>query len=217
MKGDVDGAVDLIRRAIKAASPRNREAIAWAYTRLALFDLQRGRLSDAARAADAALSAQPDYPAALLARGRVLLARHRPAEAVGALRRAAALSPLPDYQWALADALRLRGLDQEAASVEHDLIARGAELDPRTLALFLATRGTAPGDAVTLTERELQRRGDVFTHDPRAWALFAPGRTDEAYAAMSRALAEETQDARLFLHAGVIAASAGARIQSFDS
>ena len=142
LKGDIDGAIDLTRRAITAASPRNREAIVWAYTRLALYELQRGRLIDAAEAVDAALSTQPDYPAALLARGRVLLAQSRPSDAVVVLRRAARFNPLPEYQWALADTLRLNGLDGEADSVEHDLIGRGAQTDPRTLACF--SRHAAP-------------------------------------------------------------------------
>lgn len=211
LRGDLDGAIDLIRRALAAASPRNPESIAWAYTRLAMYELQRGRLSDAAAAADAALSFQPDYAAALLARGRALLALGRSGEAVDPLRRAARVNPLPEYQWALADVLRLRGLDEEAESAERDLMDRGAESDPRTLALFLATRGADADQALALTERELRLRADVFTEDARAWALIAAGRTDEARAAMTRALAENTRDARLFLHAGVIAAASGRR------
>jgi Flp pilus assembly protein TadD len=54
-------------------------------------------------------------------------------------------------------------------------------------------------------------RHDVFTEDARAWALTAAGRLDEARTAMERALSEHTRDARLFLHAGVIAASTGRR------
>ena len=56
LKGDLDGAIELIRKAIAAARPRDPESIAWAYTRLAGYELQRGRLDDAERAADSALS-----------------------------------------------------------------------------------------------------------------------------------------------------------------
>jgi len=214
LTGDIDGAIDLIHKAIDAASSRNRESVAWAYTRLALYELQRGRLTAAAQATDAALSFQPEYPAAFLARGRVLLALDRSAEAVETLSRAARLNPSPEYQWALADALRRRGLNQQAEVVEHDLVARGAESDPRTLALFLATRGVDPQQALTLTERELLVRQDVFTEDARAWALAAAGRTEEARASMGRALAANTEDARLFLHAGAIRRSAGRRSEA---
>jgi tetratricopeptide (TPR) repeat protein len=83
--------------------------------------------------------------------------------------------------------------------------------DPRTVALFLATRRTNTQQALLLTERELTVRRDVLTLDARAWALAAAGRLDEARAAMDLALPEHTRDARLFLHAGVIATSSGRR------
>ncbi len=209
IRGDLDGAIELVHKAIDAAGSRDRESIAWAYTRLAIYELQRGHLQDAERATDAALSFEPEYAAALLARGRVLLATGHPIDAVDPLERAANLNPLPEYQWALADALRRSGLDNDASSIEQQIIARGAAVDPRTLALFLATRRIEPARALELTERELQVRADIFTHDARAWALAAAGRIDDARISMRRALAEDTKDARLFLHAGVIAASAG--------
>jgi hypothetical protein len=93
--------------------------------------------------------------------------------------------------------------------VESGLRARGAAVDPRTLALFLATRGVDPETAVALAERELDVRQDVFTFDALAWSLAAAGQIDRARGAIARALAEGTQDARLFLHAGVIDARAG--------
>jgi tetratricopeptide (TPR) repeat protein len=207
LKGDLDGAIELIQKAITAASPRDPESIAWAYTRLAGFELQRGRLGDAGRAADSALSYQPDYAAALLMRGRVFLAMKQAAEALAALSRAAQLNPLPEYQWALGDALRLHGDHDKADLVENELTSRGAEADARTVALFLATRRAAVTKAVALAERELQTRADIFSLDALAWSLAAAGRTAEAQVAMTRALAEGTEDGRLFLHAGVIAAA----------
>jgi len=207
LKGDLEGAIELIRKAIAAASPRAPESVAWAYTRLAGYELQRGRLEDAARAADSALSYQPDYAAALLMRGRVFLAMKKAADAVTAFSRAAQLNPLPEYQWALGDALRLHGDHARAELVENELTSRGTEADPRTVALFLATRRAAITKAIALAERELQTRADVFTLDALAWSLAAAGRTAEAQVTMTRALAEGTEDGRLFLHAGVIAAA----------
>src|SRR5262245_43375396 len=156
LKGDVEGAIDLMRRAVRAAGPRSGDSLAWADTRLALYELQRGNLSDAAAAADEALAAQREYPAALLARGRVLLARGRVRDAVTVLERAAALNPLPEYQWLLADALRGDGRQAAARRIERDLLATGAESDPRTFALFLATRRTSVETAIALADRELR-------------------------------------------------------------
>ncbi|MBC8094527.1 MAG: hypothetical protein H7Y43_01825, partial [Akkermansiaceae bacterium] len=47
------------------------------------------------------------------------------------------------------------------------------------------------------------------TQDALAWALAAAGRWSDAVAPMRLALAEGTRDARLFLHAGIIASRTG--------
>jgi tetratricopeptide (TPR) repeat protein len=209
LRGDLAGAIEMMRAAVKAASLRDPESIAWAHSRLAFYELQRGRLADAGRMADASLRSVPDYAAALLARGRIQLAQKKPAEAVETLTRAARLNPLPEYQWALADALRLVNRADEAAAIEHQLVQGGAAADPRTLALYLATRRDSGGTAVHLARRELEKRADVFTLDALAWALASRGELQEASTLMTRALAEGTEDGRLFVHAAAIAAADG--------
>jgi Tfp pilus assembly protein PilF len=52
-------------------------------------------------------------------------------------------------------------------------------------------------------------RRDVHGWDLLAWALYRHGRPTEARRAMAAALAQGTQDALLFYHAGVIARAAG--------
>lgn len=209
LKGDLPGALELMHQAVRTASPRDPESVAWAFSRLAAYELQAGRTAEALRDSEAALEHQPNYAAALLIRGRTLLSDGKHAEALDALRRAALASPLPDHEWALADALRLAGDLAEARQVEERLNQTGAGTDPRTFALYLATRRERPDQAVALAEQELRNRSDVFTFDALAWSLASAGRTMEAQEAMTRALAEGTKDARLFYHAGVIAASGG--------
>jgi tetratricopeptide (TPR) repeat protein len=209
LRGDLDGAIAVLRLAIQAANPRDPESSAWAWTRLSTYELQAGRLNEAAVAATSALTYQKDYAAAHLAEGRVLLAMNRIPDAVQALTVAARLNPLPEYQWALADALRVQGLEGDAARVEQELASRGAAADPRTFAVYLATRRTDPMSAIALAEEELEARADVFTLDAHAWALAANGRHLEAREVIRRATAEGTQDARLFLHAGVIHLATG--------
>jgi len=211
LKGDLQGAIAAMRLAIESASPRDPESAAWAWTRLAAYELQAGRLGEASKAAETALLHQPDYAAALLAQGRTLLAMKRPSAATVVLRRAAELNPLPEYQWTLADALRVQGLADEAEAIERELTTGGVAGDPRTLSLYLATRRTDPDKALALAEEELRTRADVFTLDAHAWALAAAGRVAEAREVIGRALAEGTEDARIFLHAGVIHAAAGQR------
>ena len=175
---------------------------------------KRGVAPRALAAAEAALRYQPDYAAALLVRGRTLLADDKATEAIDALRRAALVSPLPEHEWALADGLRAAGNVDEARVVEDRVLRTGAMADPRTFALYLATRRERTDEAVALAEKELTNRRDVFTLDALAWSLAAAGRTAEADDAMKKALAEGTKDARLFYHAGVIASSLGDRARA---
>jgi tetratricopeptide (TPR) repeat protein len=208
LKGDLAGAIALMEKAVKAASPRDPESIAWAYTRLASYELQRGRLSEADRLIASALQHVPNYAAALLVRGRIQLAGDKRIEAVATLETATRLNPLPEYRWTLADALRQVDRMDEATAVETQLLREGAD-DPRTVALFLSTRRLEHEKAIDLARQELKNRGDVFTLDALAWSLARAGKVSEASALMTRALAEGTEDGRLFLHAAVIAADDG--------
>jgi hypothetical protein len=152
---------------------------------------------------------RPDYPPALLLRGKMSLTQDEAAAAVTDLQRATEQNPVPEYQWALAEGLRAAGREAEAAAVEASLCQHGAVGDPRTLSLYLATRGENPDLAVRLAESELRQREDVFTHDALAWALTAAGRVAEARPHLESALAEGTPDARLFFHAAVIESRLG--------
>jgi tetratricopeptide (TPR) repeat protein len=207
LKGDLEGAIAMMTAAVKSASPRDPESVAWAYVRLATYQLQRGQFGEAERMIASSLQYVPDYAAALLVRGRIQLAENKPQEAVASLEKAARLNPLPEYNWTLADALRSVNRLDDATAAEQIVLADTG--DPRTVALYLATRQMDVDKAVDLARAELEKRNDVFTLDALAWALARTGRIEEASTVMSRALVEGTQDGRLFLHAAAIAAAGG--------
>ncbi len=209
LKGDLDGARVLMRLAAQSAGQGDPESSAWAWSRLALFELQAGTVKQAHAMCDLALELQKDYAPALLARGRILLAENKASEAVAPLQKAAGINRLPEYQWTLADALRAAGRNDEAAKVESELAASGAANDPRTFAVYLATRRDNTEAALRLAEEETKLRRDVYTLDALAWAQLASGNAPEAWKTMQSALALDTQDARMFLHAAIIASQIG--------
>src|ERR1017187_8606814 len=209
LTGDLPGAIEAMEAAVRAGGPLDATNTAWTLSRLSLYYLQAARAQDALRVAESASRSVPDYPPALLARGRALVALGRPGEAIGPLERAERLNPLPEYQWWLADALRGGGQPDAAASMEAKLESRGEASDPPTLSLFLATRGGNSPEAVRLARAELANRADVFTQDALAWALASSGDYAGADDAMRAALAAKTKAARLFLHAGEIAIRRG--------
>ena len=206
LTGDLTGAIQLMQLAVSSSSPNDPNTGAWAFNRLALYQFQLGVIQQAMHSCDAALSLQADYAPAVLTRARILLASKRTDEALVQFKRAAELNPLPEYQWALADVMHMT--DSISANVVEAQINQSSE-DPRTVSLYLATRGDDPERAVQLAEQEIKNRQDVFTHDALAWALAASGRTKEARTEVDKALAEGTNDARLFLHAAIIAAQNG--------
>jgi len=207
--GDLAGAIEVMQMAVTASSSREAEPTAWAYTRLGIYELQAGNSEMAAKSAGVALQFTENYAAALLLRGRICLAQGKSLEAIEPLQRAAIVAPLPEYQWALADALREVGRSQAAEEVESSLLRDGPTNDPRTFALYLATRGQQIEQALQLAKAELNTRTDIFTLDALAWALKAKGRLTEAHDYSEKSLREGTQDARLFYHSGSIAAAMG--------
>lgn len=209
LKGDLEGAVELMREAAASVSGVEAESSAWMLTKLAAYEWQRGDTNAARRAAAKALALQKDFPPALLLLGKMALTEGRTSEAVECLQLATRANPLPEYQWALSEALRVSGQGAAAEVVERDLMKHGAAEDPRTFSLFLATRRIEASRAVELAEQELLTRADVHTHDARSWALAAAGRLEEARRASLLALAEGTADPRLLLHAGCIAEQLG--------
>lgn len=207
LKGELEGAIEIMRSAARASG--SKEAGAWIYSRLALYELQAGEFERASDAVQTALGLVPAYPPALLAQGRMLLAESDFVGAIAVLEKAAMLNPLPEYQWTLIEALEASGHRRQASEVEIGLLERGAIDDRRTHALYLASTGQQIDTALRLAQQELEVRRDVFTLDALAWAFAANGDLREALAYSKLAVAEGTQDARLFYHAGVIAAGLG--------
>ena len=208
LKGELPGARDLMVKALGVVDRRDVSTLAWAEQRLALYDLQAGDLPAAQQDAEAGLQAKPGDAAASLALGRVLSAEGKEDEALVHFRIAAEANPLPDYLWQLSDHLEARGLVAEAAPIKQTLRRTGQRADPRTFALYLATTGQDPTTAQRLSEAELDSRRDVLSWDALAWSQLASGQVAAARESMQRALAEGTQDGRLFLHAAAIAAAA---------
>lgn len=209
LSGDLPGAGAAMAEAVTMAGPAEAEVRCWAEVRLGHYRLQAGDHAAATALATAVLKVRPDYAKAWLLRGQVALAEGRAGLAVAALRTAQERSPLPQYQWWLAEALRANGDAVAAEQVESALRNGGVSTDPRTVALFLATRGIAPEQALAWAEAELAVRHDALTQDALAWTRWAAGDAAGAAAAIALALRDGIADARVWLHAGVMAAAAG--------
>jgi tetratricopeptide (TPR) repeat protein len=211
LHGDDQGALEVMRLAIDAASgsAREPEPRAWTLTQAALIFWHRGDYDGADAGFDLALKGFPDFAPALVGKGRVALARGEAERAVALLARAYQLSPLVETGWLLGDARALAGDSAGAARAYAQIVRQGRRADPRTLSLYLSTSGRDPALALSLAAAEAERRGDVYTHDAYAWALFRIGQLVQARREIEAALRLGTRDARLLYHAGAIRMAAG--------
>lgn len=212
LRGDVHGAKESARLAVDSGTnPRDPEPRAWQIVQTAMIFWHEGDYPGAEAGFELALKELPGYPPALAGLGRTALSAGNPKRAEELLERAWQASPLIETAWLLGDAREAAG-DEKGARESYDRVVRdGSTLDPRTLALFLATKNRDAEQAVQLAAAELNARKDIYTEDTYAWALFRAGRADEARAAIDRATRLGTRDARLFFHAGAIRLATGDR------
>lgn len=209
LRGDIEGAKSAIRKAIDARDPNDPEPGAWALVQAAMIFWHLGDYAGADAGFDKALQLFSDYPPALAGKGRSALARGDAARAAELLASSYQKSPLVETAWLLADAKEAAGDAKGAEEAREKVVKTGRQTDPRTLAQFYATKGIEAAEAVRLAEKEQQVRGDIYTEDALAWALYRAGKFKEAREASDKATALGTRDARLLYHAGAIRIALG--------
>lgn len=210
--GDVEGAVDLARRAVEAGSPRVPEELAWTIVQLGHLELAQGHLAEAKADYENALRTFPNHPPALDGRGRVKQFEGDLPGAIADLTAAVEGATTTEHLIHLGDAQEAAGRAADAAATYARAERAGRRSDPRALAMYYADRDREHEAAVTLARRELaQRPDDIYTLDALAWALCRAGQLDEAARLIDRARRIHTRDARFAFHAGMIALALGHR------
>ena len=215
LHGDLEGAIEAMRVAVKATNPNNAENASWYRVHLGVELMNAGRREEAEREFDIALKVFPGYHLALAAKGRARAAAGDFDAAVDFYRQAQERVPLPDYAIALGDLYTRLGRPNEAKQqqqlvefIERDN-AGSAALYSRQLALFWADHDTRLDAALEIMKGEHAAREDVLTYDALAWCFFKKGLLAKAAEAIKQAKRLGTRDARIFYHAGMIAKAAG--------
>jgi tetratricopeptide (TPR) repeat protein len=216
LHGDVTGAIEAMRVAVKAANPNDPEGAAWCRVHLGDELMNGNRKHEAEREYDSALIIFPAYPLALAAKARTRVAEGDLAGAIELYQRAQDRVPLPDTSMALGDLYTKVGRTQDAERqyelvnfVERDGAASSTY--SRQLAMFWADHGERLAEALAVMQHERATRQDIYTCDALGWLLFKNNRIDEAKTAIDEALRLGTRDARLLYHAGMIYKALGDR------
>jgi tetratricopeptide (TPR) repeat protein len=211
--GDSNGAyqhyANALTLALALAVPP-RETVAWCWWQLGETAYGMGDYPTAEQRFRDALTTYPDYFRALASLGRVRAARGDLAAGIDYYKRAIAIIPDPGFVAALGDLLTLNKRPDEAKK-QYELVEYIGRLNEinqslynRELAYFYADHDIKPKEALAFARRELEYRQDVYAHDLLAWSLYRNGEFDKARAAIEKALALGTKDAKLYFHAGMI-------------
>ncbi len=208
LHGDREGAIELLELAIDAGSARDPESMAFCFVDLGHIYLREGDTRRALAAADRARELVPDYLPAVSLAGKTHAMAGDAAAAIEALTASVARRPGAEDLLALSEIERSEG---DAAAADRHLAQARRLAEPRPMAVYLARHDAEPAEALRLAERAMQARQNIAARDAHALALLRVGRTDEALAAIDRALALGTPDARLHLHRALVLAVRGDR------
>ena len=215
--GDAEGAYEAIDLAYQSTPPTETEERASILTEMGHLRFASGNSDAAEKLLQQALAASPNYPNALGGLAQVRMAQKRYGDAVVLFQQRYRVAPRPGNLYELAEALQLAGRNSEAkkafAEFETQALLESGKKDNsnRKLIFYYADHAHRPAQALKVAEQEISWRHDIYTLDAYAWALHVNGQDAQARKQIETALAVGIRDAKIFLHAGIIARKSGDR------
>ena len=208
--GDIEGAIALMQSAFGRMPFQETEDRAWVLTLIGHLELVRQRPVEAEQAIQQALDLFPNYHYALGTLAEVRTAQKRHRDAAQLQQQRYVVAPHPENLYELAEAQARAGLTAEAAR-SYAAFETGARVEMasddnanRELISYLVGAGKKPVEGLTLAQREIARRGDVYTREAYAWALFKNGKRAEARTQIAAVLAVGVQHPRVLERAALI-------------
>jgi tetratricopeptide (TPR) repeat protein len=210
LHGDLDGAMDMMQRAVDSGTS-NLESTAWVRTQLGNLYFNTGNLDQAEVEYQRTLRDRPNYVYAMAGLGRVLAAQGNTDEAIKLLEQAVAIMPMPEFVITLGDLYQTTGQPEKAsqqyklvATIEQLYRANGVDMDME-IALFNADHDQKLTETLALAQKAYANRPSIHGADALAWALHKTGNDVEAQKYSQEALKLGTKDALKLFHAGMIA------------
>lgn len=207
-------AIWMMQKALAAGAPY-AEHTAWGQAQLALLLWHTGALLPAEQMLTAALKDMPTNPHLLAAMGKIKASQQDYAAALDYYTRASAITPQPETLMALGDLYRLSARQEEAdkhyalvEAIQQLHQANGIRGDIQILR-FYADHDRKLAEALQEAEALYQTRKNVYTADVLAWCYYKNGRYADAKKVMKKALSQQTPDAQILFHAGMIALQLG--------
>jgi tetratricopeptide (TPR) repeat protein len=188
------------------------EQRAWFQLRVGEYQLRHGALAAADSAFRRGLAVAPEDYRLLGAMARLRAVQHDWRSAIEYGDQAIAIVLDPATVGLVGDAYAALGDSAKSAEYVRTMevaVRQQPGAYHRAWSLFLLDRGLRVSEVHANVRTELRTRPDIYGHDLLGWALYKRGRHAEARVHMAQAMAQGTQDALLFYHAGVVERAAG--------
>jgi tetratricopeptide (TPR) repeat protein len=216
--GNTEGAIEAMKTAARTADPQDAEEQSWCLVQLGDEFRRNGKYAEAEKVYTEALSILPDFYLALAGKGKVRAMQGDLEAGVRFLTESQNRVPNVDTVIALGDIYMVQG-NTDKAHRQYDLVEiieqkLGVAGDQKRLALMWADQNIKLDEALAIAEGEYSARKDIYTADVYAWCLYKKGQLAEAKAAIDRAMALKTKDARILYHAGMIEKGLGEKRQA---
>ena len=214
LHGDVEGAIEARRLALKIADPQDREGLAWYHAELGTELFNAGQTAEAEREYDAALRILPEYHWALAGKGKARAALGDLETAVAIYQKLYDRVPQVDRAVFLGDLYQKLGRTGEATKIYDETIKReksAPDGDLHRVALFWADHDLNLDEALEIARRDREENADLLASDTLAWCLYKKKNYAEAKKAIDEAMRLKTKNALFFYHKGMIEAALGNR------
>lgn len=218
LTGDSKKAIWLMEKAIKAGAPF-AENTAWCRARLAMMLFHQGAYISAAQALEPPLKSGSKNTHVLLAAGRIAAAREDFTAAETYYRKVLEIGPNHEALVALGDLSNVLEKKAEAENYYDQVEAldkvqfASAGHSHMAMAKFYADHDRKAIEALRMAEAR-KLTANINEADTLAWVYFKNGDQPHAIEAIKRALSQNTQDAEIHFHAGMIAAKFGDRVSA---
>lgn len=213
--GDLPGAIDVMKMAIKAGAPTG-ENTAWCTVQLGNLYFTSDKRDSAKIMYQSALEKYPEYIHALGGLAKIKMFEKNYAVAIEIFEKITDKNKLPEYLILLADTYKLTGQNEKANETYNKVKfintyfkEKGVDTDLE-LTLFNINQGKNLKDAIHTTENYIKEGNNSFkTYHILAWAEYKNDNNEEAVKNIETALKLGTKEPLLWYHAGKIFEKAG--------
>jgi tetratricopeptide (TPR) repeat protein len=207
LHGDVAGAIEARKLAVRIADPLDKEGLAWFNAELGKEYWNAGNFAEAEKAFDRALEIFPDYHWALAGKGKILAGRGENEKAVEIFEKLNSRVPQTDRTIFLGDLYKIIGKNEAAQITYEEAVRRereSAASDMHRIALFWADHDTNLNEALEIARKDRKVNSDLAASDTLAWCYFKKGKFVEAKRSVTEALRLKTKNALFYFHAAMI-------------